>query len=80
MASDFEEVTSDKLYKRPTTSQLNLDFDCQSKVKIGYQYYWEEVVKGTKNPDTKTKDLEEPKMREEYYENPAAEKYSGTHS
>lgn len=76
VATDFESVTLDNLFKRPTTSQLNLDDVCQAKAKEGYQFYWESIVKGSKNPEAKDKNLEAPKMREEYYENPAADKYN----
>jgi hypothetical protein len=64
----IEEVTV-----RPTFSQLDLDGNMQAEAKEGYRYYWESVVKGSRNPDKTT--LEVPQFREEYYANSLNDKY-----
>lgn len=63
------------MFERPNSSQLALDEMAQSKAKVGYKKYWDEVVNGTKNPDAKDLDLPKPMMREEYYQNAANDKY-----
>lgn len=65
--------TIEEMTVRPTFSQLNLDADMQAEAKEGYRYYWESVVKGSRNPDKAT--VEEPKFREEYYVNSENDKY-----
>jgi len=63
------------MFERPNASQLALDEMAQSRAKVGYKKYWDEVVNGTKNPDAKDLDLPKPMMREEYYQNAANDKY-----
>lgn len=60
------------LTRRPTFTQLNLNAELQNKAKVGYQYYWDNVITGTKNKETS----EEPKYRDEYYNTSAADKYN----
>jgi len=64
----FEDVSV-----RPTFSQLNLDADLQAEAKEGYRYYWESIVKGSRNPDKAS--VEAPAFREEYYVNSENDKY-----
>lgn len=64
-----------EMYRRTTTSQLDLDDMAQSRAKEGYAYFWNEIVVGTKNPDAKDLKLPAPAMREEYYKNSANDKY-----
>lgn len=63
--------TVDNLRNRTTFSQLFLDSEMQSQAKIGYANYWDNIVQGTKNPNS----TEEPKMREQYYNTTAGDKY-----
>lgn len=67
-----EERTVEKMKDRVTFCQLNLAADMQTLAKAGYENFWNNVVKGTKNDDKP----EEPKMREEYYKNPESDKYN----
>lgn len=62
-----------ELFKRPTASQLNLDNIAQYDAMLGYQEYWDSIVRGSKNPDAKT--LEAPMFREDYYANVRDDKY-----
>lgn len=64
--------TVENLSFRTTFSQLNLDTDMQALAKKGYEHYWNNVVKGTKNDDKP----EVPMMREDYYKNPESDKYN----
>jgi hypothetical protein len=68
--------TVEVLKDRTTFCQLNLNDEMQTLAKVGYENYWNNIVKGTKNPDKESQTLEEPKMREEYYLNPASDKYN----
>lgn len=65
------DLTIENVRNRTTFSQLDLDKDMQAEAKTGYANYWNNIVQGTKN-ETKT---EEPKMREEYYNTSAQDKY-----
>lgn len=64
-----------EMYRRTTTSQLDLDDMAQSRAKEGYAYFWNEIVIGTKNPDAKDLNLPAPAMREDFYKNSANDKY-----
>jgi len=66
-----EDKTIEILKNRTTFSQLDLDDEMQSQAKIGYANYWDNIVQGTKNTST----TEEPKMRENYYNTTAGDKY-----
>lgn len=67
-----EERTVENLSKRPTFTQMNLASDAQTLAKEGYEFYWTQVVKGTRNSDN----VEKPGMREEYYQTSAGDTYS----
>lgn len=71
MTTKPENCTLENLKNRPTFSQLNLNQEMQARAKEGYSNYWDNIVKGTKN----TAKVEEPKMREEYYNTGANDKY-----
>jgi len=77
LITDPNERTLVELFNRPTASQLLLDSTAQEEAKIGYKYYWDTVVRGTKNPDAKlpNSQLEVPKFREEFYDNQAGDQY-----
>lgn len=60
-----------ELRNRTTFSQLDLSDDMQAQAKIGYAHYWDTIVQGTKN----TTATEEPKMRENYYQTTAQDRY-----
>lgn len=66
-----ENRTLENLFMRTTASQLTLNPVMQSRAKEGYAKYWNEIVKGSRNPDSP----EAPKMREEYYANSESDKY-----
>lgn len=66
-----EDRSIETLKLRPTFSQINLETSVQTRAKEGYEMYWNNIVKGSKNEDK----LEKPQMREEYYQNPASDKY-----
>jgi hypothetical protein len=72
LMSDISLRTLDNIKDRVTFSQINLAADMQTLAKSGYEKFWNETVKGTKNDDKP----EEPRMREEYYKNPASDKYN----
>jgi hypothetical protein len=59
------------LSRRPTFAQINLSQKMQDVAKEGYAYYWDNIVKGTKN----SAQTEAPKMREEYYKNSEGDQY-----
>jgi len=65
------------LSRRTTFSQLDLDGEMQDIAKAGYKYYWDEIVKGTKNPDAKLPGnvVEKPSFKEEYYANSVNDEY-----
>jgi hypothetical protein len=67
-----EERTVEKMKERTTFAQMNLAADMQTLAKQGYENYWNNVVKGTKNDDKP----EAPMMREDYYKNPESDKYN----
>jgi len=71
LSTNQSAVSLDELTKRPTFTQLHLDTNLQNKAKVGYQFYWDNVITGTKNKETS----EEPKYRDEYYNTSAADKY-----
>jgi hypothetical protein len=66
-----------EMSRRTTFSQLDLDAELQDIAKEGYKYYWDQVVKGTKNPDAKAtgSTIEPPAFREEYYANSVNDEY-----
>jgi hypothetical protein len=66
-----EERTMDKLKIRPTFSQLLLQAEAQTIAKEGYQEFWTKIVRGSRNEDK----VDKPAMREEFYENSAADSY-----
>lgn len=66
------ERTLMNMKERVTFTQMNLAADMQTLAKQGYENYWNNVVKGTKNDDR----VEAPMMREEYYKNPESDKYN----
>jgi len=68
-------LTITEMFRRPNASQLALNPMAQSQAKVGYAYYWNSVVKGTKNPDAKDLDLPKPGMKEDYYSNAERDKY-----
>lgn len=70
-----EERTLDNLKFRITFCQLALNDELQGLAKEGYRKFWDETVKGSNNPDAISMNLPTPKMREEYYINPASDKY-----
>jgi hypothetical protein len=72
MFTNEDERTVENMKDRVTFAQINLMADVQTLAKQGYEKYWTETVKGTKNDDKP----EEPKMREDYYKNPASDKYN----
>jgi len=63
--------TIKNLRNRTTFCQLQLDSEMQKEAEAGYNYYWDEIVKSSRNPDK----TEEPKARKDYYETSAADKY-----
>jgi len=65
------ERTLDAFFARTTSIQLHLSTEAQEKSKSGYKYYWDNVVKGTRNTAT----TEEAKYREDYYNTSAGDKY-----
>lgn len=67
--------TLDNLKDRTTFCQLALNNEMQALAKTGYEKFWNETVRGSLNPDAVTMNLPVPKMREEYYANPASDKY-----
>lgn len=67
--------TLDNLKDRTTFCQLALNNEMQSLAKEGYQKFWNETVKGSQNPDAVTMNLPTPRMREEFYANPASDRY-----
>lgn len=71
LITDKKTRSIEAMSRRPTFAQLNLSPTMQAVAKEGYAYYWNEIVKGTKN----TASVEEPKMREEYYANSEGDKY-----
>jgi len=70
-----EDRSIDDLKNRTTFSQLHLDSEMQGIAKEGYKNYWDNVVKGSKNPDKEKEKLEAPQMREEYYLTGASDQY-----
>jgi hypothetical protein len=70
-----KDQTALSLVTRTTFSQLALDTDVQADAKDGYQLYWDNIVKGSRNPEATALKLPAPQMREEYYENQAADQY-----
>lgn len=72
MVNEEVERSLTNLKDRVTFSQINLAPDMQTLAKSGYEKFWNETVKGTKNDDKP----EAPMMREEYYKNPASDKYN----
>jgi hypothetical protein len=75
MITKDKDRTLDNLKERVTFCQIALNDEMQGIAKQGYQNYWDNVVKGTKNPDIQNTRIEEPRMREEYYANPASDRY-----
>jgi hypothetical protein len=71
-----EDRTMDNLKVRPTFTQISLQADVQTVAREGYEHYWDNVVKGSKNPDNKAGVVEAPMMRQEYYETQAADMYN----
>lgn len=63
------------LKDRVTFSQLALNDAMQTLAKEGYRKFWDVTVKGSLNPDAVTMNLPAPRMREDYYSNPASDKY-----
>lgn len=70
-----EERTLENLKTRTTFCQIALNDELQTLAKSGYADYWTNVVKTSKNPDAATLNLPAPAMREDYYKNPANDKY-----
>lgn len=64
-------------FNRPTSVQLSLDQYTQELARQGYQYYWDVIINGSRNPDSKgpTSEIEPPKYREDYYLTSAADNY-----
>lgn len=71
LMTDKEARNVDGFFARTTSIQLKLSEEPQEMAKSGYKYYWDNVVKGTKN----TAPTEAAKYREEYYETSAADTY-----
>jgi len=65
------DIKIENVRNRTTFTQLYLNDDLQAEAKVGYAHYWNNVVKGTKN-EQKT---EAPKMRDDYYETIAGDRY-----
>jgi hypothetical protein len=74
LKSEDSERTLDNMSKRPTFSQINLNPECQTLARQGYEFYWTKMVSGSKNEDAK--ELEKPGMKEDYYNTSASDKYS----
>lgn len=70
-----EDRTLDILKDRTTFCQIALNDEMQTLAKEGYRKFWDVTVKGTQNPDAITMNLPSPQMREEYYRNPASDRY-----
>jgi hypothetical protein len=70
-----EDRTLENLKFRVTFCQLALNDELQGMAKEGYRKFWDETVRGSNNPDAITMNLPQPRMREEYYINPASDKY-----
>jgi len=68
-------MTTTELFNRPNASQLALNASAQSQAKLGYANYWDNIIKGTQNPDAKDLNLPKPQMREEYYKNAEGDSY-----
>jgi len=67
--------TLENLKDRTTFCQLALNDEMQSMAKEGYRKFWDQTVKGSLNPDASVMNLPRPMMREEYYVNPASDRY-----
>lgn len=67
--------TLENLKERTTFCQLALNDEMQTLAKRGYENYWNNVVKSSRNPDHVSMQLPAPQMREDYYLNPASDKY-----
>lgn len=65
----------ENLFLRTTASQLDLNEEMQALAKEGYRIFWTSIVKGSKNPEAKAKNLEAPGMNDSYYQNLASDKY-----
>lgn len=66
-----EERTVDTLKIRPTFSQIFLQADVQTIAKQGYEIFWTQIVKGSRNPDK----VDSPSMREDFYQTSASDSY-----
>jgi len=71
VCTEDSERTLSNLKLRPTFTQMDLQADVQTVAREGYETFWNKVVKGTRNTDK----VDAPKMREEFYENSASDKY-----
>jgi len=72
LSTNQSDVNLEDLSRRPTFTQLNLNSELQNKAKVGYQYYWDSVITGTKNKES----TEKPEYKEEYYNTSANDKYN----
>jgi hypothetical protein len=75
LMKDKSDRSLEELSRRPTFAQLHLDSDMQTLAKLGYEFYWTRVVRGTNNPNNKGENSEKPGMNEGYYETAAGDKY-----
>jgi hypothetical protein len=75
LMTNDENKNLDLIKNRTTFSQLKLNSEMQALAKTGYDYYWNVVVKGTKNNDNKGPNSEAPMARDEYYNTGAADMY-----
>lgn len=60
---------------RPTFAQLLLDNDMQEFARAGNVMYWDNIIKGSLNPDAIPMNLPVPEFRQEYYESLAGDQY-----
>lgn len=71
-----KEVTDlEEFYERTTSVQFKLSPVAQEAAKRGYMRYWSRIVTSTKNPESAAFASMTDEKKQEFYENPAADKY-----
>lgn len=71
LITEDQERTMTNLSYRPTMVQIHLRNDAQTKAKEGYEYFWTNIVKGTRNDDK----VEAAGYKENYYNTTASDTY-----
>jgi len=71
LSTKKENRSVEEMMKRKTAHQLALDAEMQAEAKEGYRYFWDVVVTGSRNTNSK----EKPMFREEYYRQSAGDNY-----